>query len=282
METGIYTMPAEQYHADPCPVPSLSNSIAKVLLDQSPKHAWMSHPKLNPHYQSDEDSRFDLGSASHALLLEQSDANLVVIDAADWRTKAAKEARDAARAERKLPVLARHAAAIRKMVGAAQDFIAASPLRGVWQAGKPEQTVIWQDEGVSCRSRLDWLTDDRRLILDYKTTDSANPEVFGRQIARMGYDLQAAFYSSGLIANGCEEPRFVFLVQEIESPYACSLVELHSSYMEIAYAKYTRAVNLWRECVARNEWPAYSANITTALPPSWAMMKHETEMMGEE
>lgn len=281
MKPGIYSLPSEQYHADPCAVPSLSNSIAKALLDQSPMHARMAHPKLNPAHRPDENSRFDLGSAAHAVLLEGNQSKVCVIDAADWRTKDAKAKRDEARANGLLPILAKHDSAIKRMVKAAQDFISASPLRGVWKAGKPEQTVIWEDEGVTCRAMMDWLTDDRKLILDYKTTDSAHPDVFGRQIARMGYDMQAAFYTSGIIAQGYDEPRFVFLAQEIEPPHACSLVELHSSYMEIAHAKYTRAVSLWRECMTRNQWPAYPTTITTALPPVWAMAKHESELLEE-
>ncbi|WP_242401117.1 hypothetical protein [Acetobacter okinawensis] len=45
---GIYDLPEAQYHADPCPTPSLSNSVARILLDESPMHAHFSHPRLNP------------------------------------------------------------------------------------------------------------------------------------------------------------------------------------------------------------------------------------------
>ena len=87
---GIYTIPHDVYHQDPCPTPSLSSSVAKVLLRQSPAHAAMQHPKLNNNYVNAESSRFDLGTIAHALLLEDDSSRLITIEADDWRTKAAK------------------------------------------------------------------------------------------------------------------------------------------------------------------------------------------------
>ena len=44
MRTGIFTIPAADYHADPCEVPSLSASIASLLVNRSPFHAWSAIP----------------------------------------------------------------------------------------------------------------------------------------------------------------------------------------------------------------------------------------------
>ena len=93
---GIYTdFPVDQYRADPCPQPSLTQSIAKVILDHSPLHAWHAHPRLNPRFVQDEEKKFDIGNTAHALLIGRG-KSIAVIDADDWRTKAAKEAREAA------------------------------------------------------------------------------------------------------------------------------------------------------------------------------------------
>lgn len=44
---GIYRgMASELYFGDPCPVPSLTQSIAKTLIDQSAAHARTEHPRL--------------------------------------------------------------------------------------------------------------------------------------------------------------------------------------------------------------------------------------------
>ena len=270
---GIYTVSHADYHADCCPTPSLSSSVAKVLLRQSPAHAAMQHPKLNNNYVNAESSRFDLGTIAHALLLEDDSSRLITIEADDWRTKAAKEARDAARAEGKIPILVKQAAHLLKMVGTARDFLRSSEVGDM--TFKPEQTLAWQEGTTWCRARPDWLSTDRTLILDYKTTDDANPEAFIRQIGRMSYDLQSAFYLRGLEAVTGKRPLFVFLAQEIEPPYACSLIALSNAYLEIAHAKVERAIRTWGYCLKTGDWHSYTNRILYAEPPSWAMAEHE-------
>jgi hypothetical protein len=92
---GIYKMRAAEYHADPCLEPSLSSTIARVLCDSAPAHAQHAHPRLNLQNVEEEAEHFDIGTAAHAILLE-GEAAVTVIDAKDWRTNAAKDARDAA------------------------------------------------------------------------------------------------------------------------------------------------------------------------------------------
>lgn len=271
METGTHQMTSAAYHADPCPLPSLSSSIAKVLVNQSPLHAWMQHPRLNPKYQPEESSRFDIGTAAHAMLLERDASKIVVVDAADWRTKAAQQARDAARAEGRLPILAAHHGDLVAMVSEAREAIDRTELAGILTDGLPEQTLIWRDSGVWCRARLDWLKADRTVILDYKTADNAAPEAFIRQIARMGYDMQAEFYRRGLRAATGSDAVFVFLAQETEAPYACSLVSLSAAYQEVAQARIATAVHTWGECLETGEWPGYSTQIHYAEPPTWML-----------
>ena len=161
---GIYTIPHDVYHQDPCPTPSLSSSVAKVLLRQSPAHAAMQHPKLNNNYVNAESSRFDLGTIAHALLLEDDSSRLITIEADDWRTKAAKEARDAARAEGKIPILTKQAAHLLKMVGTARDFLRSSEVGDM--TFLPEQTLAWQ-EGTSLHSadRANGIRDTVRVLL---------------------------------------------------------------------------------------------------------------------
>ena len=276
MKTGIYNMTDKQYHSDDIhDQPSLSNSIAKILIQQSPQHAWYAHPRLNPDYASDESSRFDLGSAAHAVLLENDYNKIQFIDADDWRSKEAKAQRDLARAKGILPVLKKYEQPLKEMVSIAKYKIESSELAGIFENGKPEQTLTWQEGDIYCRARLDFLRNDDMVILDYKTTDSADPETCVRKIGQMGYDIQASFYKRGLVAcGGSENAVFVFLFQEIEPPYACCLIALSNTYIEIADEKVNRAIGLWSECMATNKWPSYSSLIHYAEPPAWILQQH--------
>jgi len=267
---GMHNLSMEIYQADPCPKPSLSSGIANILLTQSPAHAWLAHPRLNPAYQREFDSRFDLGSAAHTALLERDESKIVIVEADDWRTKAAREARDAAQADGRYAILARQYADVQKMVSAAHSYIQSTELRGIFDTGSPEQSLVWQEGDVWCRARPDLLSADRRAMLDYKTTDSANPEVFIRQIPRMGYDGQASWYSRGMEAIG-HDTEFIFLTQEITEPYSCSLVGLSNAYKEVARLKVERALRIWRECTETNRWPAYPTEICYAEPTAYQL-----------
>lgn len=272
---GAHFMPAAEYHADPCPLPSLSSSIARILVNQSPMHAWLAHPRLNPGLDPEESSRLDLGSAAHAVLLE-SDWNVVEeVVADDWRTKAARERRAEVRAAGKIPVLSKHHEVLRAMVPVAQMCISQSELAGIFEDGYPEETLIWQDDdGIWCRCRPDWRTQDRMILLDYKTTANAEPNAFTRHILNMGYDMQAAFYLRGNRAIGAPDGcKFVFLAQEIEPPYACSLVGVAPSLLCLGDMKVERAIRTWASCMQNDSWPAYPPRIAWAEAPEWAARK---------
>ena len=278
---GIYPLPADQYHADPVEKPSLSCSIAKVLLDQSAHHAWLAHPRLNPKFEREGDSRSDLGSAAHSILLEDRPDHVVVVDADDWRTKAAKEARDAAQAAGKFAILAHKFADVMRMVKAAKDFIVDTELSGIFENGLTEQTVVWQDSsykdtpGVWCRARPDKMTVDKKIIMDYKTTGSAAPDEVAKQIGRMQYDLQSEFYTRGVHAVAGTDPIFVFLFQEITPPYACSLISLSNAYREVGRLKVKRAMSLWERAVTTGNWLGYSNKILYAEPKPWDLQRAE-------
>jgi hypothetical protein len=219
LRPGIHTLTAGVYHADPCSKPSLSASIAKVLCDESPAHAWQRHPRLNPAYQREETSTFDVGSAAHAMLLEDNDP-CVGVAAKDWRTKDAREQRDAIRQMGRIPLLMDQYERVIELAAHARTALREldmwpTPLTG----GKPEQTIIWREgtgrDAVVCRGLIDWLRDDLVVFDDLKTTTrGANPLRWAeRRIWELGLDVQGAFYQRGLkaITGETVEPRFVVI-----------------------------------------------------------------------
>src|SRR3990172_2067727 len=139
--------------------PTLSASIAHTLLTQSPRHAWFSHPRLNPAQQPEEAEIADIGSVAHHVLLAGDTRAIVLIDAKDYRTNAAKEARDAARANGGIPLLQHELAAVNDIVIAAKDYLANSEIAGIFDDGAAEQTIVWQEGDAWCRCRPDWLAD---------------------------------------------------------------------------------------------------------------------------
>ena len=267
---------AIDYHSDAISKePSLSSSIARLLVMKSPLHAWMAHPRLNPHYVQEEDTKFDIGSAAHALLLEGAD-RMEVVAADDWRTKAAKETRDAARAAGKHPVLTYQYEAIKTMVKVAKDAIAQNEDLAGYTIDGPdgisEHTTHWHEGGTYFRARFDRISVDRRLILDYKTVGNAEPEDFLKHAINMGYDIQGAFY---LMANERPDTKFIWIAQEIEPPYAVSFPAMSPALVELGMSKVKRAISIWRECMASNKWPGYNSRVLYMEPPAWALTREE-------
>lgn len=274
MKPGLHDIQEADYHADNiAAVPSLSRSIAHLLCTTSPAHVWTAHPRLNPNYHPQEAEHFDIGSIAHDLLLNQdAEKRLVLVHKDDWRTKEAKEARAEARLAGNIPLLARHWDAVQAMVEAALKQLAAhDAVPPLFKDGMAEQTLVWTEGDVVCRARLDFLHDGPSAVDDYKTTSqSANPERWSRSLFGNGYDLQAAFYLRGLEAvTGATDVPFRFFVQETYPPYAGSVVSLGEDVLTLAREKVEYAINLWRKCVAENNWPAYPTKVCYADLPAY-------------
>jgi len=120
---GVYPdISAEDYHADNfLPEPSLSSSIAKLLVTPggTPLHAWTESARLNPEFEREEKTMFDLGAAAHALLLGDP-RDFEICDYPDWRAKGAPFAREQARKVGMIPILAKHWERTIEMVAAAR------------------------------------------------------------------------------------------------------------------------------------------------------------------
>lgn len=277
MTPGIYDMPAADYHADPCPAPSLSSGIGHTLVTRSPLHAWSAHPR-HPDFERDEPTaEQEEGTALHALILENR-AQVEVIDAPDWRTKAAQEARKAARAAGKVPILLNRWMDLRKVEGASRQQLSEHEAAPILHQdyGRPEQTLIWQEHtkhgSIWCRARADWWPNNGvGWIGDLKTVSgSADPGAWGKKMATEGPAFQAAFYVRGARAlgfGGIEGMRFV--VVERDAPFALSVCEAAPTLAEFAYRQVAEAIETWAACLHAGEWPGYADRVAYVDLPGW-------------
>ncbi len=278
-ELGVgihHDFPAERYHADPVPGGSLSSSEIKDLLPPSCPAKY----RYNKDHGRKDKAVFDFGRAAHRIVLGAGE-DIVEIEANDWRTKAAKEARDEARAEGKSPVLSREFEVITEMAAALRSNPVAAALLAPG-SGRPEATMVWQDSetGVMHRARLDWMRDHRPghryVIPDYKTTDRADPEAFARTADNFSYPTQADLYLDGvrhLLA--VPDPAFVFIAQEKTPPYLVSVFELDHVAMSIGAVRNRWARAVYRDCTASGTWPAYVPDYEPHLLalPRWAEIR---------
>lgn len=275
------------YHADPVqPAPSLSSSIAKLLVTRSPRHAWYEHPRLRTAKALEVEAptrAMDIGTAAHKLILGRGrDISEIVAD--DFKTKAAREIRDNARAEGRTPVLSHDMANVRLLAEAFRDQLAGTEFAGLLDQGDAEVTGVWQEAGgIWCRMRVDWLPAAARdgghiTVLDLKTTGgSGHPDDWQRTAFDMGYDFQDAHYKRGLmrLLPGVRSVRFVFAVLEQDPPYGLAFNEFGGQAAEEAAILMELARGLWGECLRRGEWPGYSTETTHIDPPKWRSERAE-------
>lgn len=276
---GVYDIPEAAYHADPCVAPSLSSSIARIILARSPWHAWAEHPRLGNLIPEEED-RFNLGKAAHTVMLG-GPAKCAVIAAESWRTKEAKEFREDAYKRGLIPLLETQWNGVEAMVTAGRrQLLDHEEAGGAFMAGKPEQMLAWQEEGIWCRALLDWLPDGGEIFDDYKTTAaSAHPDAWTRTAYGFGADVQAAFYRRGIRAVlGIENPQFRFVVQETKPPYALSVIALTPASLDMADRKVKAAINLWGWSLQAGKWPGYPTRTCYVDAPGY----EETRWLEQE
>src|SRR3982750_4336367 len=113
------------------------------------KFLWRS--PWNPLYLPEAKTEFDIGVAAHLAVLEpghQADS-IVVIEAGDYRSSKAREARDAARAEGKVPLLPYQLDIVQAIAGSIRAHPIAAP---AFKEGNAEVTLTWvePETGIAC------------------------------------------------------------------------------------------------------------------------------------
>jgi PDDEXK-like domain of unknown function (DUF3799) len=272
---GFYQMTAAEYHADPCPQPSLSASIAWLLCSDSAARARWCHPRLNPQHQEEESDGFDIGTAAHSIVLEGDQRAVRVVDGVtDWRTTQAKEVRDQLRAEGLVPLLRKHYDQVVAMTASTRAQLDAhEDGREMFRDGWPELVAIWRLElgdgrEVWCRSRIDYLRVDG--IDDYKSTrGSAHPEQVSKNMAKNGMVMQAEFYRRGVAVLTGELLPFRFAMQECYAPYLLSVNALAPSLAMLGEKQLQYALERWARCLEANVWPGYGTQTAYAELTPW-------------
>lgn len=286
IEPGIYyDMPAEIYHTDPCPTPSLSNSLIRDLLDKSPKHAAWKHPKLNSNAGIIPNRSMNRGTLLHNMILGCGN-EIEVIHADNFLTKVAKEQRDQAYAENKTPVLIKDYDEIKKCSEIAVEKIANHrACEGFFYKGHSEAVIAWQEENnIWCRGMIDRLPSDPQYpLFDLKGTDnSASPQQWEKRLLDV-YRTQAAFYSQGLfIIEKKRRPPMLFIVIEMFEPFEISIFAMSEALEELAQNEVQRAIDIWGNSLKNNEWQGYSDHIVEVMPKPWMINQSIDQELIEE
>ncbi|MGH8462403.1 MAG: PD-(D/E)XK nuclease-like domain-containing protein [Stenotrophobium sp.] len=273
----------EDYYAGGT-TPALSQSIANTLLMKSPLHAWLNHPLLGAQPRAPTKA-MDEGQLVHTLLLGKG-AAVEIVNADNFRTKAAQEVRDNAIAAGMLPVLRRVYDEAATAVETLRANIAAFGIS--IDTNMAEIAIEWEEPGefgpVLCRGKMDHVDLDRGVIIDVKKAENAHPNRVGRLMTEYGMDVQACAYQRALSALRPEHEgrtSMLFVFCELSAPYAVTPAQADGAMRTRGEHRWLRAVRTWERCLREDKWPAYTSTIVSASPPPWSMSDEILEGLNE-
>ena len=254
----------EAYHA----LKAVSPSQIKVL-GRSPLHYWDRF--LAPDKEKPEPTPAMLkGTALHTAVLEPElwDATIAVPPHSfDRRTKAGRELAQEFERESagKIVLSPEDADEVRRMADAVRKHPAASFLLDM--PGRREASYTWTDPatGLECKTRPDWHSEDRRIVVDVKTTRDASRVEFAKSIANLDYHVQAAWNQDAI---GAEQ--FLTIAVENARPWAVAVYPASGAMIAAGQRRIEAAMTLLAECHANGRWPGYGDLVAEPIElPGW-------------
>lgn len=211
-----------------------------------------------------------LGTALHTAVLEPelwSKTVAVPPHAFDRRTKVGKEAAAAFEAESagKIVLTPDDADQVRRMADAVRKHPAAGFLLEL--PGRREASYTWTDPstGLACKCRPDWHSEDRRIVVDVKTTRDASRLEFAKSIANLDYHVQAAWNQDALQAE-----QFITIAVENVRPFAVAVYPASGAMIAAGQRRIEAAMALLAECQATDVWPGYGDLVQEPIElPAW-------------
>lgn len=262
---------SEKYHS--------SEFLGKSQLFQmqkSPKHfKWFLD---NPQNQT---PALAFGTAFHCYVLEPERfaEEYIIVYKIDKRTKEGKELISNAESLGKKLITEEDMMLIQNMA----ESIHSTKYADTLLSGEHEISYYWEDEmtsiKVKCRpdSRRK-LRNDKGIIVDIKTCESAATDDFMRDAIKYGYDLQSAQYKTGVELYEGYPHDFVFIAVEKKPPYAVNILQADDLFVQRGKDLYRLYLGLIADCRQNNLWDSYNGRngmINNLGLPAWLLKEME-------
>lgn len=229
-------MSNKDYHSND----ALSCSGIKTIVNDS------LYNYLNPDPNREPSKAMIMGSATHSFLLEKDKflTEFYIMPKIDKRSKAGKEefAWHNKRAEGKMIIDDDEYQILQKMEYN-RDKI---QLARRSCEGKIEQSYFGEYDGVKIKVRPDIIheSDGGRFIADIKTTRNIKPQAFKYECKKLGYHIQAHFYSTML---GFYPKAFRIIAIENVHPYKVDVFTLSDDLLEEGEMLWKNAVSQYKK-----------------------------------
>jgi exodeoxyribonuclease VIII len=145
------------------------------------------------------------------------------------------------------------------------------------QPGSAELTVIAEIEGMMCKGRFDYYAlTTPPTIVDIKkiTVGRGSEKDLQKSIREYLYDLQAALYLHLHYAVFGTKAQFLWMFVEQSKPHEVIPRFASRDMVSVGWAKASRTIHHWKECVERNEWPGYVTEPCEIDPEAWETKRY--------
>jgi hypothetical protein len=260
----------EQYFAEPCPAPALTNSGIKTLLGRCPAAFYHDHPALGGAERSKSTAAQNRGNLVHRLALGKG-SDYAVSPYDEFRTAEAKAWKAGTEAAGLMPVKRKDLDVAEAMASVIRERIVEA-CDG--EAYETEVVFAWQETmntgTVWCRGMLDVWCPSLQLALDVKTCRDASDAAIERAFAD-GYAGQDAWYRRGInaITKDAGRARFGFLFVESDEPHLFRRCNSTEGFRYAAQKQAERALAIFADCLSSGQWPGYDP--LAVVPPSWLL-----------
>lgn len=202
------------------------------------------------------------GSAFHKIVLEPEtfDKEFVVAPKFDRRTKEGKLAYNhfCELVQSGVSVIDEEQY---RMIQGMRESVMRNPYARKLLNGNIEQSMYFVDDmtQVHCKVRPDvWRrVGDRVAIIDLKSTRSALPNNFARDVVKFNYDLQTYMYCYGVskvLGVPMENIDFVFIAVEKTAPYLVNVMQADNYVLQKGEADFREYIGTYAYCLETSNW----------------------------
>jgi hypothetical protein len=243
---------------------------ALKALDTSPRHY------LTQSTQPATDA-MRIGRAVHELICDPSADSVAVYDGIrrgpEWSTFASMNS------NKTILSVKEHARALEMRAAIEHNPCSAE----LFRQGRGESTIIWNDEGVRCKGRIDWILPDGGLV-ELKTAKRVTPRAFASSCASLLYHAQLAFYSHGLtLAQGFRPPSHTIVAMEKAAPYDVVVYRVGSEVLEAGARKVAKWLDKLKACRNERHWPGISGEgMIDLVFADWALTEELPDVEMED
>lgn len=233
--------------------PGVRRSDLWKISDSPEKYLWAINHPIEP------TPAMTFGAATHKFILEPdgfADEYAVAPTDIDRRTKTGKEIWDqfcTKNADKTIISADEY-----KTMNDMRSVLMRSPMgyELIYGKGKTEIPFFWKDKDTDelCKVKLDRLVriSRRYVVIDYKTAQSARTDEFVHSMIKLGYHVQAAMYTEGVMKSKRLKyrPDFAFVVQEKKEPYSVNVVYVAADnpVMVYGYDQFRELLGILHQC----------------------------------